>query len=297
MACTSTSRGWKTCLDLPRQPFSVNWKYVAAALCQSQLQVHATGLNEVSASSRGRMRRAPGGQDQPQLLLEPARRIACRPHRGHPTEAIAALRWTTPRLRACVGVFISRHRPHVVGRARFVDHPRLFEGRTGAANDGLPQLLLAGSNTDERGYAQLAANAAQCRLIERERSPALTLDPLLRIRRSAVPTDYFFYLDEGRNEARGRCRERRAGPVHRLRRRPDFLSDARVPCGFGLPPHTRRRALHCSRSRSMRPASIGLPVWAVLGKAGRGSLRSTRGAPWDEHRKRRRRLIRAECRG
>jgi asparagine synthase (glutamine-hydrolysing) len=28
--------------------FSVNWRYVAAAVCQHQLQVHATGLNEVT---------------------------------------------------------------------------------------------------------------------------------------------------------------------------------------------------------------------------------------------------------
>ncbi len=34
--------------DLPRSPFSINWKYVAAALCHSHLQVHATGLNEVT---------------------------------------------------------------------------------------------------------------------------------------------------------------------------------------------------------------------------------------------------------
>ena len=30
------------------ESFSINWKYVAAALCQNRLQVQATGLNEVS---------------------------------------------------------------------------------------------------------------------------------------------------------------------------------------------------------------------------------------------------------
>ncbi len=149
-----------------------------------------------------------------------------------------------------------------------------------------------GSNTDERGYAQLAADAAQFRLIERERSPALTLDPLLRIRRSAVPADYFFYLDEGRNEA-----EVAAG------------NDAQALfTGYGGDQiFYQTRASHAAsdylRIHGVGPALFEVAldaarvdrtsVWSVLAKAVRARC-GRRWSAWGEHRKRRRRLIRSE---
>jgi asparagine synthase (glutamine-hydrolysing) len=58
-----------------------------------------------------------------------------------------------------------------------------------------------GSNTDERDYARLAAAHAGCEIVERPRISALSLEPLLHVRKSCIPGDNYFYLDGGRVES------------------------------------------------------------------------------------------------
>lgn len=277
--------------DLPRQPFTINWKYVAAALCHSQLQVHATGLNEVTRVLAGECIEHRDGATNRSFhwnLLEQSRTNPIE----DTAEAIAALRWTT---RDCVHAWASSYRGIIHLLSGGLDSSIILACLKDAPVRPTIACLnyySAGSNTDERGYAQLAANAAQCRLIERERSPALTLDPLLRIRRSAAPMDYFFYLDEGRNEAEVAA-ENGARALF---------------TGYGGDQiFYQTRAAHAAsdylRTHGVRPALFEVAldsaridrtsVWSVLGKAVRARC-GRRWNPWDEHRRRRRRLIRAD---
>ncbi len=69
-ACTSTFSRMEDVSGLDGQAFSVNWKYVAAMLCLTQIQIQSTGLNDSVARAWRRVRRASGRPREPQLLLE-----------------------------------------------------------------------------------------------------------------------------------------------------------------------------------------------------------------------------------
>jgi asparagine synthase (glutamine-hydrolysing) len=59
-----------------------------------------------------------------------------------------------------------------------------------------------GSDADERYFARLAANHANCPLLEWERDNAMRLDDLLAMERSAAPANYLNWLQVSRREAR-----------------------------------------------------------------------------------------------
>jgi asparagine synthase (glutamine-hydrolysing) len=278
--------------QLPDQSYSINWKYVAATMCQSQLQVHATGLNEVERVLGGECVEHREGEKSRAFywnLLQMSRGGLVE----NPSEAVAALRFT---VRDCVHAWASSYRGILHLLSGGLDSSIILACLQDAPTRPTMVCLnyySAGSNTDERGYAQLAAGAAQCRLIERERTPSLTLEPLLRIRKSAVPTDYFFYLDEGRNEAE-------VAAEHGARA---FFT------GYGGDQiFYQSRAAHAAgdylRLRGLRPALFEVAldaarvdktsVWTVLGKAVRTGWLGKRWHPWDAPRTRRRRLIRAD---
>lgn len=60
----------------------------------------------------------------------------------------------------------------------------------------------AGHDSDERHYANIAANHASIELIEQERGSALRVENLLNIRRSVAPTMYLGPLQSSKSEAR-----------------------------------------------------------------------------------------------
>ena len=261
--------------------FSVNWKYVAATLCQSQLQVHSTGLNEVTQVLGGECVEHREGRVSRAFywnLLEVARTDAIE----DPAEAAAALRRTT---RDCVHAWASSYSSILHLLSGGLDSSIIFACLKDAP--ARPQMAClnyfsTGSNTDEREYARLAMGGADCELIERERNSGLSLEPLLRIRKSAIPGDYFFYLDEGRCEAQ-LAAEHGAGALfsgyggdqifyrsHASFAASDFLMS------HGAGPALFEVALDAAR---MDRTS----VWSVLGKAAKLGLLGKRWSPGDEH--------------
>ena len=186
--------------NLGRYKFSVNWPYVAATLCQTRLQIHATGLQEVS--------QVLGGECVEVIQDRSTRRfywnslqIAAHDVIDDASEAARALREQT---RDCVHAWASSYRSILHMLSGGLDSSIILACMKDAPSR--PQLTCVnyyspGSNTDERAYARLAASDAECELIERQRDSTLSLEALLHIRKSPVPTDYFFYLDRGRNEA------------------------------------------------------------------------------------------------
>jgi asparagine synthase (glutamine-hydrolysing) len=180
--------------------FTINWKYVAAALCQNRLQIHTTGLNEVSQVLGGECLATHGGQTSRQFYWN-ALQIAASTPIDDVGEAARLLR---DRTRDCVRAWTLGHDSIVhllsggldssIVLACLRDSPT--SSRITCLNFHSP-----GSNTDERDYARLAAATVTCEMVERPRLSALSLEPLLHVRKSCIPGDNYFYLDGGRVES------------------------------------------------------------------------------------------------
>jgi asparagine synthase (glutamine-hydrolysing) len=183
--------------------FSVNWKYVAASVCQHQLQVHATGLNEVTQVLGGECLTTRRGQTTRQFCWSALDVAASDPVEDE-REAMQLLRIRT---RDCVQAWASSHRSIVHLLSGGLDSSIVLAClRDSLTSSQPPQLTCLnfhspGSNTDERGYSRIAARGIDCEVIERPRDSALSLEPLLQIHRTCIPGNNFFYLDGGRVEA------------------------------------------------------------------------------------------------
>jgi asparagine synthase (glutamine-hydrolysing) len=188
-----------TALESGRR-FSVNWKYVAAMLCLTQLQVSTTGLNEVSRVLGGECVEHRGGRSSRGFYWNPLE-LTQSGVIDSPNEAADALRATT---HDCVHAWAASYPGIVHLLSGGLDSSIVLASLKRAPSRPKMACLnyySTGSNTDERDYAHLAAEGSGCEVIERQRDPALSLEPLLRIRESPIPTDYFFFLDEGRGDA------------------------------------------------------------------------------------------------
>ncbi len=186
--------------QLGDRPFTINWQYVAASLCQNRLQIHATGLNEVSQVLGGECLATCRGQTTRQFYWN-ALDVAASEPLDDVAEAARQLRTLT---RDCVHAWTSGHRSIVHLLSGGLDSSIVLACLRDSPTS--PQLTCLnfhspGSNTDERDYARLAATGTDCEILERRRNPALTLEPLLQIRKTCIPGDNFFYLDGGRLEA------------------------------------------------------------------------------------------------
>jgi asparagine synthase (glutamine-hydrolysing) len=259
--------------QLGSHTFSVNWKYVAAMLCQTQLQVHSTGLNEVSRVLGGECVEHCEGRASRSFYWNPLE-IAQSNVIEDPMEAAGAVRAVT---RECVHAWASSYRSILHLLSGGLDSSIILACLKDAPVR--PQMAClnyfsAGSNTDERGYAKLVAAGAGCEVIERRRNSALSLEPLLRVRRSAIPSDYFFYLDEGRDEAQ-LAREHGAGAVFSGYGGDQLFYQSRAALGAGdfLMSHGAGPALFEVALDAARMDRVS--IWAVLRKAVRsGWLRS-----------------------
>ncbi len=196
---------------LGSRSFSVNWKYVAATLRHSQLQVRTTGLNEVSQVLGGECVEHRGGRSSRSFYWN-ALELAQSDVIEDPIEAASALRAAT---HDCVHAWASSYRSIVHMLSGGLDSSIILACLRQAP--ARPQMAClnyysAGCNTDEREYARLAASEGGFEVIERERDSSVSLEPLLRIRESPIPADYFVYLDEGRCESQI-AREHGAGAI------------------------------------------------------------------------------------
>jgi asparagine synthase (glutamine-hydrolysing) len=181
--------------------FSINWKYIAAALCYTRLQLHSSALEGVSQVLGGECVSVSRGQVSRTFHWDPLR-IAGSNVFEDPGEAAEALRHC---VQDCVHAWASCHGGIVHTLSGGLDSSIVMACLQNAPSQ--PQVTClnyhsSGADTDERHFARLAAQHAGCELIERERNPQLSFEPLLHMQRSSVPPVIFlYYLENNRTEA------------------------------------------------------------------------------------------------
>jgi asparagine synthase (glutamine-hydrolysing) len=279
--------------DLDDVSFSVNWKYVAAMLCLTQIQIRSTGLDEVSRVLGGECVEHHGGRTSRTFYWNPLALAQSGDVIEDPNEAAHALRVATD---DCVHAWASSYPRLVHLLSGGLDSSILFASLKQAPSRPKMACLnyySAGSNTDERHYARLAAEGSGCEVIERERNSRLSLEPLLRIRASPIPMDYFGFLDEGRCEAEV-AREHGAGAIFSglggdqlFYRSHAWLGAADFLMSHGVGAALFEVALDAAR---MDRTS----VWSVLGRAWSDRLSGRRWSLRDASTPRRKTVLRTD---
>lgn len=175
------------CLALGLPGFTVDWRYIARHAYYEMLHGRQTALHEISEVMPGECVTIAAGRVSTALYWDAAA-FARSGLEESAAVAAARLRSVT---RACVEAWASGygrvihklsggldsaivlaclqdapHRPHVV-----------------CLND-----FSAGSDSDERAFARLAAARARVRLIERRRNPEVRLERMLGMAKSPIPT-------------------------------------------------------------------------------------------------------------
>jgi asparagine synthase (glutamine-hydrolysing) len=181
--------------------FAVNWKYLAATLCYMRLQIHSTALEGVSQVLGGECVEVRQGRSSRSFYWDPLR-IANSDVFEDSAEAAAALRRCA---RDCVQAWASDHDSIVHTLSGGLDSSIVMACLQDAPSR--PRVTCInyhspGSDTDERSFARLAAQRAGVELIERERNPGLSFEPLLRMRKASVPPiTFLYYLENNPVEA------------------------------------------------------------------------------------------------
>ncbi len=273
--------------------FFVNWKYVAAMLCLTQIQIQSTGLDEVSRVLGGECIEHHGGRTSRSFYWNPLEIAQSAALIEEPDAAADALRAAT---HDCVHAWAASYPSLVHLLSGGLDSSIILASLKQAPSRPKMACLnyySTGSNTDERHYARLAAEGSGCEMIERERNSLLSLEPLLRIRESPIPLDYFGFLDEGRCEAQV-AQEQGARAVfwghggdQLFYRTHAWLGATDFLMSHGAGPALFEVALDAAR---MDRTS----VWSVLGRAARRYLSGRRWSVQDERMTSRKTVLRAE---
>jgi asparagine synthase (glutamine-hydrolysing) len=269
------------CLGLGILRFSINWKYIAAFVPYSALQIRATGLNEISEVQAGECVRLHHGAIARSFAWNPVQ-IAQGDGIEDVDAAVAALRRTT---RACLRAWGSAYRGLIHNLSGGLDSSIVL----GCLRDTLEQTPITclhyfapGRDEDERRYARLAASHAAVDLVEHALEPHhLKLEPLLNIRRSAKP---WFYLHElERSEVEDRLAAERGatglicgagGDALFYQGRAD-LAVVDFMCRRGVRPELLRVALDAARIDRRS-------IWPLLRAAVRHRVRQRRWSPFSE---------------
>lgn len=183
--------------------FSVNWKYIAAFVPYSALQIRDTGLNEVTEVQAGeRLTFKAGAIHTRQLLWNPLDVV----ERGlieNPSDAVDAIRDC---VRSCVEWWAGMHRSVIHNLSGGLDSSIVLSCLMDMPNRPEVTCLhffAPSSREDERKFSRLAANHFGAPLVECALdSNALELERLLHIRHSPRPWFYIYDLEQGPLETR-----------------------------------------------------------------------------------------------
>lgn len=181
------------CCDLTPSTFAINWPYVRARVLISYIQTGATGLSGVSQLLPGYCATLHAGQSVESIYWHPCR-IAESPLGEDEDDAVESLRNTVTR---CVHAWASCHEGILLKLSGGLDSAIILGCLSTAAER--PNVICAndyscGSDTDERAYAKLAADRANCILVERARDSAANLERSLRFRRVSTPVPSHFWV-------------------------------------------------------------------------------------------------------
>jgi len=246
--------------------FSVDWKYIAAALCYMRLQLNATALDGVSQVLGGECIEWRDGAAKSRFYWHPLR-IAETDVFDDFAAAAQALRRTA---RDCVQAWAGSYRVILHTLSGGLDSSIVMACLQDAPSR--PQITCinyhsAGSDTDERRFARLAAARAGVELIERERNPDVSFEPLLSMQRSSVPpTTVLYPLENVRSEAQ-LATERGATAIFSGNMGDQLFYQSRA--SFGASEYLGRHGLR----RALLPIALDaarmdrLSIWTVLREA------------------------------
>jgi asparagine synthase (glutamine-hydrolysing) len=183
-----------SCLSLQLLKFSINWRYIAAFVPYSALQISDTGLNEVSEVQPGeRVVFGTGGVAR-SLLWMPSK-IASGNRIEQPVVAIAAVRET---VKQCVHSWASLHRSVIHNLSGGLDSSIVLSCLKTAPSHVRVACLhyyAPASEEDEREYARLVARHMDAELVECLLDPAAArLEKMLSIQPSPKPWFYTYDL-------------------------------------------------------------------------------------------------------
>lgn len=181
------------CCGLTTSPFAINWQYVRARVLISYIQTAATGLSGVSQLLPGHCAMLHEGESVESVYWHPCH-IAQSLAIEDEEEAVESLRNVVTR---CVHAWASCHKGIVLKLSGGLDSAIIL-GCLSTATER-PNVICAndysqGADTDERHYARLAAERADCVLIERPRDSAADLERSLRFRRVSAPVPSHFWV-------------------------------------------------------------------------------------------------------
>ena len=267
------------CLSLGVMRFSINWKYVAAHVPHSALQVHETGLNEVSDVLPGGCLTF-GKEGVERSLAWKPMDVAERNPIEDAGDAAEALRAT---VRACVHAWASAYEGIVHCLSGGLDSSIVLSCLKDAPSR--PSLLClnyfgTGSHEDERRYARLAARHTNAELLECQLdSGSVRLEKMLTIRRSAKPWSYLYELQHGELESR-LAAERGATAIFS-----GGGGDAlffQMSAELAVADYLWRKGLRPGLLRVLSDAAVvsRMSFWALLRKGLRARFRRTRWNPF-----------------
>ena len=180
-------------------PLEVNWPYLRAAVCFLREHSPGTALREVTQVLAGECVETRAGASKRFFYWDPLQ-IANTDVIEDLDEAVAAMRRC---VRDVVHAWVSLHSHVMLSLSGGLDssivgaclrdapsHPRVTAFH----------YYLVGADLDERAYARAAAAQAGLELLERPRDSPFSLRPLLDLRPAPEPTNYTYFMEQGRLE-------------------------------------------------------------------------------------------------
>ncbi len=266
------------CLLLDLQRYSINWRFVAAFVCYSDMQTPDTGLNEVSAVRAGECLEFYADAPAKRTLCWDPVHIARSDIIENVDEAVEIVRRTT---KTCVWAWASCY-PRIVhllsgGLDSSIVLSCLLSAPTQPATTCLNYFGPTSPEEDERVFARLAASAGGFELIEsEEKGSTVRLEVILDNPKSATPLAYLYDARHGRFEGE-LAEDKRASAIFQgiggdqiFFQNPVILAAADYICRHGIRGDFFQLALDIARMQ-------GVSIWSVLRAAIRdGLLRSHR---------------------
>ena len=181
--------------------FDVNWEHLAAWVCMMKGPTHATALRGVSQVLGGECLELHDDQSISTFYWNPLQ-IARTDIVDDPAEAARALRGAViDAVRAWASCYTGITLALSGGLDSSIVYAALRESPAKAKLTCFHHHPV-GPDLDERHFARLVADSGGSQLIERPRIPAVSLEPLLGVEASHSPSDYLYYLEHSRLDAR-----------------------------------------------------------------------------------------------
>jgi asparagine synthase (glutamine-hydrolysing) len=191
---------FEDCEQFGLPTLSINRGYLAGRLAYDAVSRRESGLKEISTVLPGEKITHRGGLREKTFLWNPLK-IAASGIIEDPAEAI---RQTHATVRACVHAWASCFDGILLSLSGGLDSAIVLACLSNAPTR--PHLICmnnysAGSNSDERVFARLAAQRAGCRLLERLRNPNVDMRLLASLPRGAFPMPSCVDLETAAEEA------------------------------------------------------------------------------------------------